>query len=121
MKTRVLSAALTLMLVTPLAVAAQNPVTESLHSLFTTTKTNIMATAEMLDEEMYAFRPTDEVRSVGEMLAHIANAQYLFCSSAAGEESPRRRRTSSRPGPPRPPSSRLSRWASGTARGCSGT
>ena len=88
MKTRVLSAALTLMLVTPLAVAAQNPVTESLHSLFTTTKTNIMATAEMLDEDLYAFRPTDEVRSVGEMLAHIANAQYLFCSSAAGEDSP---------------------------------
>ena len=34
-----------------------------------------MATAEMLDEDLYAFRPTEEVRSMGELLTHIANAQ----------------------------------------------
>ncbi len=73
----------------PLAASAQSgPVTSSLNGLYGVTKTNIMATAEMLNEDLYAFRPTDEVRSMGELLAHIANAQFAFCSGAAGEASP---------------------------------
>jgi uncharacterized damage-inducible protein DinB len=72
----------------PLTLQAQDPVTSSLNGLYGVTKGHIMATAEMLDEELYAYRPSEEVRSVGELLGHIANAQYLFCSSAAGEDSP---------------------------------
>lgn len=87
MTRRVFSAALTLALCTPLAASGQT-VSESLHGLFNVTKTNIMASAEMLDEGLYSFRPTDEVRSMGELFAHIANAQYAFCSAAAGEQSP---------------------------------
>ena len=49
---------------------------------------NIMATAEMLDDGMYAYRPTEEVRTTGQILAHIANAQYMFCAAVAGESSP---------------------------------
>jgi uncharacterized damage-inducible protein DinB len=47
-----------------------------------------MATAEELSPEMYAYRPTEEVRTAGQILTHIADAQYTFCSSAAGESSP---------------------------------
>jgi uncharacterized damage-inducible protein DinB len=72
----------------PSAVEAQNPATQSLRGLFDVTRQYITATAEMLDEELYAFRPTEEVRSMGELLAHIANAQFSFCSAAAGEQSP---------------------------------
>jgi len=71
----------------PLAASAQS-VTSSLNGLFGVTKTNIMASAEMLDEDLYSFRPTDDVRSMGELFAHIANAQFAFCSGAAGEASP---------------------------------
>lgn len=74
-------------LCTPLTVQAQ-AVTQSLQGLHGITKTNIMATAELLDEELYAYRPTDEVRSMGEILAHVANAQFMFCSAVAGEENP---------------------------------
>jgi uncharacterized damage-inducible protein DinB len=81
------TAVLLLALSIPQAASAQT-VTSSLLSLFETTKDNIMASAEMLDEDLYAFRPTDEVRSMGELFAHIANAQYSFCSAAAGESSP---------------------------------
>ena len=80
-------AALVLALGVPHSASAQS-VTSSLLGLFEVTRGNIMASAQMLDEELYAFRPTDEVRSMGELFAHIANAQYLFCSSAAGESSP---------------------------------
>ena len=67
---------------------APGAVTASLKGLHDVTVANIMKTAEMLDEDMYAYRPTDEVRTTGQILAHVANAQYLFCSSAVGEDNP---------------------------------
>ena len=33
-----------------------------------------------MPEEHYAFKPTPDVRSFGELLGHIANAQYQFCA-----------------------------------------
>ena len=87
MKQGLFAAGLTLAICTPLAGSGQT-VGSSLQSLFDVTKTNIMASAEMLDEGLYAFRPTEEVRSMGELFAHIAGAQFAFCSAAAGESSP---------------------------------
>ena len=83
-----LIAAVAAVLASPLSLSAQNPLVESLQGLFDVTKTNIMETAEMLDDEMYAYRPTAEVRSTAELLAHIANAQFSFCSGAAREANP---------------------------------
>jgi uncharacterized damage-inducible protein DinB len=70
------------------AAESGSAVIESLRGLHNTTQENIQATAEMLSEDVYAFQPTEEVRTMGGILAHIANAQYLFCSAAAGEEKP---------------------------------
>lgn len=67
---------------------AAKPVVSSLKGLHGITSTNIMKTAELLGEELYAYRPTEEVRTAGQMLAHVANAQYLFCSVAADEANP---------------------------------
>ena len=52
------------------------------------TKDFVMATAEMMDEDMYAYRPSVNVRTAGQILAHIANAQFGVCGLAAGEQSP---------------------------------
>lgn len=84
--------ALATILAVPLAAAAQNggPVVNSIKGVHDITRTNIMATAEMLEEGLYAYRPTEAVRSMGELLAHIANAQFAFCAGAAGEQSPSR-------------------------------
>lgn len=65
-------------------------VTGSLNGLHNITATNIMKTAEMLDEELYSYRPSEDVRTAGEILAHVANAQFLFCSVAAGTDNPSR-------------------------------
>ena len=78
-----LIAAAAMVFASPLS--AQNPLVQSLKGVFDVTKTNIMATAEILDDELYAYRPTDEVRSSGELLAHIAGAQFAFCGGAAGD------------------------------------
>lgn len=89
MTKHILAIAATLVISAPLALSAQDgPVTASLKGLHDVTQENILATAKMLDEELYEFRPTEEVRSMGEILAHIAGAQFFFCSSAAAEDSP---------------------------------
>ncbi len=85
MTKRTLIATFAVVLAAPLSLSAQNPLVQSLKGVFDITKTNIMATAEILDDELYRYRPTDEVRSAGEILAHIADGQFSFCGSAAGE------------------------------------
>src|SRR5216684_9205332 len=44
--------------------------------------------AEKMPEEEYAFKPDPAVRSFGQILGHIADADYLFCSGVLGEKSP---------------------------------
>ena len=65
-----------------------NPVMASLKALHQRTSMNITSTAELLDQDLYAFRPTDDVRSMGQILGHVADAQYQFCSAAADEDNP---------------------------------
>jgi len=44
--------------------------------------------AEKMPEEEYALKPDPAVRSFGQILGHVADANYLFCSAALGEKSP---------------------------------
>ena len=41
-----------------------------------------------MPEEFYNFRPTPEVRSFGELMAHIAESNYEMGAIAKGEDSP---------------------------------
>lgn len=65
-----------------------NPASESLRFFYGVAKRNILRGAEKMPAEDYAFRPTPEVRSFGQIVAHIADTQYLFCSSARNEANP---------------------------------
>lgn len=49
---------------------------------------NVEKAAEKMPEESYAFKPSHDVRSFAELLGHIANAEYNFCASVAGEPNP---------------------------------
>src|SRR5258706_13198894 len=48
----------------------------------------IEGAAEKMPEEQYAFKPDPAVRSFGQILGHIADANYLFCSAVLGENNP---------------------------------
>ena len=48
----------------------------------------LTASAEKMPEENYSFKPTEAVRSFGQIVGHVADAQYMFCSSALGEKNP---------------------------------
>ena len=52
--------------------------------------------AAQMSEEDYAFKPTPDVRSFGDILSHIAANEYAFCSAAKGEGTPSRATASSR-------------------------
>ena len=47
-------------------------------------KQDILRSADKMPDEKYAFKPTDTVRTYGQVLAHVADGQYEFCGAAAG-------------------------------------
>jgi uncharacterized damage-inducible protein DinB len=51
-------------------------------------KTILVSSAEKMPEESYNFKPTEAVRSYGQIVGHVADAQYNFCSMALGETNP---------------------------------
>jgi uncharacterized damage-inducible protein DinB len=71
-----------------LPLAAQNALTASHKGLFAIAKGNVVKAAEKMPEENYSFKATPDVRSFGQIVGHVADAQYLFCSAAMGEKNP---------------------------------
>jgi uncharacterized damage-inducible protein DinB len=45
------------------------------------------AVAQMSEAD-FAFKPTPEVRSFGQLIAHVAETNYYFCANALGEKLP---------------------------------
>jgi uncharacterized damage-inducible protein DinB len=78
--------AVTVLLAIPLA--AQNPQVATHKVIYGIANTNVIKAAEKMPEENYSYRPTDAVRSFGQIVGHVADAQYLFCSMALGEKNP---------------------------------
>jgi uncharacterized damage-inducible protein DinB len=67
---------------------AQDPQVASAKQVLQLIKGNVVKSAEQMSEENYAFKPTPEVRSFGQIIGHIANANYMICSRATGADSP---------------------------------
>ncbi|HUF17207.1 MAG TPA: DinB family protein [Thermoanaerobaculia bacterium] len=71
------------------AVALQvNPLIEDNEQLYDGVKKILRRTAEVMPEEDYGFKPTETVRSFGQIVGHVADAQYIFCSKVLGEQNP---------------------------------
>jgi len=64
------------------------PTSDGFRYLYTLAKKNIVGGAEKMPEADYSYQPTPEVRSFGQLVAHIADTQYLFCSSIRNESNP---------------------------------
>ena len=74
----------------PAAVASSqdNPLSTFNKVAYGRVKDILLRSAEKTPEENYNFKPTDTVRSFGQIVGHVADAQYLFCSIALGEKNP---------------------------------
>jgi len=82
--TAVAFAALLFLPAAALAQASANPFTEAVKAQLAQIKTPVMRTAEKVPEDMYAFKPTPEVRSLGQLIAHIADGNNSICGAASG-------------------------------------
>jgi uncharacterized damage-inducible protein DinB len=51
-------------------------------------KTVLTKAAEKIPEADYSFKPTPDVRTVGALIGHIADAQSQFCARIAGAQPP---------------------------------
>lgn len=65
-----------------------NPITASERGLYSFVSGAVIAAAQKMPEENYSFKPTPEVRSFGQIVGHVADAQYMFCSLASGQPNP---------------------------------
>lgn len=72
----------------PAAAAAKNPITDANKSLYKGAQQILLRTAENMPEEHYGFKPVETVRTFGQIVGHIADSQYIFCSTILGEKNP---------------------------------
>jgi uncharacterized damage-inducible protein DinB len=84
----VVPAAVTLAQEKPAAPAPENPLSTWNKTAYGRVKDILLRSAQKMPEENYNFKPTDTVRSYGQIIGHVADAQYLFCSIALGEKNP---------------------------------
>ena len=65
-----------------------NPITASEKGFYSFVSGAVIRAAEKMPEENYSFKPTPEIRSFGQIVGHLADESYFFCSQALGEANP---------------------------------
>lgn len=65
-----------------------NPISTSEKGFYTMVSGMVVAAAQKMPDSNYSFKPTPDVRTFGQLIGHIADAQYGFCSTASGETNP---------------------------------
>ena len=68
--------------------AAKDAISQAIRQSWDDAKGNLRQSAESMPEADYSFKPVDTVRTFGQILAHVAGANYVFCAAAKGEKSP---------------------------------
>jgi uncharacterized damage-inducible protein DinB len=86
---RLLIAALLLILPAESFAQSANPLTANAKIQLGALTGFVLRSAEKVPEELYTFRATPEVRSMGELFGHIADSLFGLCSTAAGSKPPR--------------------------------
>jgi uncharacterized damage-inducible protein DinB len=62
-----------------------NAAVSTVHTLWQQLTEYITTAAAELPESTYAYRPTTEVRSFGQLIGHVPGALYLICGAALGD------------------------------------
>jgi hypothetical protein len=68
--------------------APANPIATSSKMMFQIVSGYVTKTADKVPDDLYAFKPTPEVRSLGQIIAHVAQDHYNICAAAFGEKPP---------------------------------
>jgi uncharacterized damage-inducible protein DinB len=65
-----------------------NPLSATLKSMWDGLKLNLVQSAEKMPEADFAFQPTKEVRTFGQLVAHVAASTFSSCARGKGEDNP---------------------------------
>ena len=68
--------------------APANPSVAAARAVWEIMTNYVTKSAEMMPEDKYAYRPTPDVRTFGELIGHVAGAQNMICAVALGEQPP---------------------------------
>lgn len=81
----------TLIVLMPASALAQNenPLTANAKVQFGAITGFVVRSAEKVPDDLYSFRATPDVRSMGELFGHVADALFSMCSTAGGMKPPR--------------------------------
>jgi hypothetical protein len=66
--------------------AQSSPISADAKAGYTSIKTILLKSADKMPEENYSFRTTPQVRTYGEMIAHVADTQMFLCGLVKGEK-----------------------------------
>jgi uncharacterized damage-inducible protein DinB len=60
-----------------------NPLMKTSQAMFNISKSDVLGSIDKIPADLWSFQPTKEVRTVGQLFAHIADGQYEFCGVAS--------------------------------------
>ena len=72
-------------IVLQLQAQSSDPLSAGAKNLYTMAKNNVLKSAEEMPEANYSFKPTESVRTFGQLVGHVADGQYEFCSGVVGD------------------------------------
>lgn len=72
----------------PSTVGPGGPISGGAHWGYQRIQRDVLEAAQKMAEADYGFKPAEGVRTFGQLVGHVANAQYLFCSPVKGEANP---------------------------------
>jgi uncharacterized damage-inducible protein DinB len=59
-----------------------NPLVSTSKAIFGISKKDILGSVDKIPEALWSYQPTKDVRTIGQLFAHIADGQYEFCGVA---------------------------------------
>src|SRR5579884_1510455 len=65
-----------------------NPTVTEMKAAYNSVKNNLLKAAEKVPESDYDFKPTPEMRSLGALIEHIADANVSYCGRVTGNTKP---------------------------------
>lgn len=68
--------------------AAANPLSTTNKNFYEGMKGMLLLSAQKVPEEHYNFKPTDAVRTYGQIIGHLADSYYSNCALVLGEKRP---------------------------------
>ena len=60
-----------------------NPLVSVSKNIYAISKNDILGSVDKIPEDLWSYQPTKDVRTVAQLFAHVADAQYEFCGVAA--------------------------------------